>query len=203
MDRVKRKSPLAYAAFPLFICAMAALVISSETSFGVFSRIQEAIRAWIEVEDSWASRLYPSTDRPSGDLRDPGEVVQIAGGYAFGFWMGSLYSLIGITLGSIANFYAGRLLGRPFVESLFDRDKIDKVEIVTGSRKGAAGFFLLFVVPGIPKDVLCYVAGISKLGLLAFIAVSMAGRLPGILGSSTWAAPPFRAPTAAPSSSSA
>ena len=44
-------------------------------------------------------------------------------------------------------------------------------------------FFLLFVIPGIPKDALCYVAGLSPLRFPFFIAASMAGRLPGIIGS--------------------
>ncbi len=114
----------------------------------------------------------------------PGEIVQVAGGYVFGFWQGTLLSLVGITIGSVVNFLAGRLLGRPFVESIFAKEKIEAVEKATGSGKAAAGFFLLFVIPGIPKDVLCYVAGMTALGFPSFMAVSMLGRLPGILGSS-------------------
>jgi len=185
MDRIRRKSPLAYAAFPLFIAFIAALVfIFRDELWGLF-KDREAIRGWIEGQGARGPLAYIFLQIVQVVIFViPGEVVQIAGGYAFGFWLGSLYTLIGIALGSLVNFYAGRLLGRPFVESLFARDRIEKIEGATGSGKAAAGFFLLFVIPGIPKDVLCYVAGVSKLRLMAFLAASMAGRLPGILGSS-------------------
>ncbi len=185
MDRIRRKSLFAYVAFPLFIALIVGLVLVFHDELWGLFRNRDAIRGWIEGRGLWGPFAFILLQVVQVVVFViPGEVVQIAGGYAFGFWLGSLYSLIGITLGSLANFYAGRLLGRPFVESLFARDKIEKVEAVTGSGKAAAGFFLLFVIPGIPKDVLCYVAGVSKLRLLAFLGVSMAGRLPGILGSS-------------------
>ena len=185
MDRIRRKSLFAYVAFPLFIALIVGLVLVFHDELWGLFRNRDAIRGWIEGRGLWGPLAFVFLQVVQVVVFViPGEVVQIAGGYAFGLWLGTLYSLIGITLGSLANFYAGRLLGRPFVESLFARDKIEKVEAVTGSGKAAAGFFLLFVIPGIPKDVLCYVAGVSKLRLLAFLGVSMAGRLPGILGSS-------------------
>jgi uncharacterized membrane protein YdjX (TVP38/TMEM64 family) len=185
MDSIKRKSPLAYIAFPLFICLLAGLVVVFRGELWALFRDKEAIRGWIEGRGIWGAFGFILLQVIQVVVFViPGEIVQVAGGYAFGFWLGCLYSLIGITLGSVVNFYAGRLLGRPFVESLFARDKIEKVEAVTGSGKAAAGFFLLFVIPGIPKDVLCYVAGVSRLRFLVFLGISMAGRLPGILGSS-------------------
>lgn len=185
MDGVKRKSAFAYVAFPLFIGVIVSLVVIFHTELWGLFKDREAIRLWIEGRGLVGPLAFILLQVIQVVIFViPGEIVQVAGGYAFGFWLGSLYSLIGITIGSLANFYAGRLLGRPFVESLFAREKIEKVESVTGSGKGAAGFFLLFVIPGIPKDVLCYVAGVSKLGFFAFLGVSMAGRLPGILGSS-------------------
>jgi uncharacterized membrane protein YdjX (TVP38/TMEM64 family) len=185
MDRIRRKSLIAYAAFPLFIVIIVALVVVFRDQLWGLFKDRDAIRGWIEGRGIWGPLAFIFLQIVQVVIFViPGEIVQVAGGYAFGLWLGSLYSLIGITLGSLANFYAGRILGRPFVESLFARDKIEKVESVTGSGKAAAGFFLLFVIPGIPKDVLCYVAGVSKLKLLVFLGVSMAGRLPGILGSS-------------------
>jgi uncharacterized membrane protein YdjX (TVP38/TMEM64 family) len=184
MDRVKRRSPFAYVAFPLFIGLMVALVLVFRDELWGLFKDRDSVRAWIGERGAWGPLAFIGLQIIQVVIFViPGEIVQVAGGYVFGFALGSLYTLVGIALGSLVNFYAGRLLGRPFVESLFARDKIEEVERVTGSGKGAAGFFLLFVIPGIPKDVLCYVAGVSKLGLPAFLAVSMAGRLPGILGS--------------------
>jgi uncharacterized membrane protein YdjX (TVP38/TMEM64 family) len=184
MDRAKRASPFAYLAFPLFIGILIALVLVFRGQLWGLFKDREAIRVWIEGRGLWGPVAYIGLQVLQVVVFViPGEIVQVAGGYVFGFALGSLYTLIGITLGSLVNFYAGRLLGRPFVESIFSADKIQGVERATGSGKGAAGFFLLFLIPGIPKDVLCYVAGVSKLGFPTFLAVSMLGRLPGILGS--------------------
>ena len=184
MDRIERKSPLAYIAFPLFIGLIIALVLVFRDELWGLFKDREAIRVWIGERGVLGPLAYIAMQVLQVVIFViPGELVQVAGGYVFGFALGSLYTLVGIALGSLVNFYAGRLLGRPFVESLFARERIEEIERVTGSGKGAAGFFLLFVIPGIPKDVLCYVAGVSRLGLPAFLAVSMAGRLPGILGS--------------------
>ena len=184
MDRIERKSPLAYIAFPLFIGLIIALVLVFRDELWGLFKDREAIRVWIgERGVLWPLAYIAMQVLQVVIFVIPGELVQVAGGYVFGFALGSLYTLVGIALGSLVNFYAGRLLGRPFVESLFARERIEEIERVTGSGKGAAGFFLLFIIPGIPKDVLCYVAGVSRLGFPAFLAVSMAGRLPGILGS--------------------
>jgi len=184
MDRVRRRSPFAYAAFPLFIGLIVALLIVFRSELWALFKDREAIRSWIGGRGLLGPLAYMGLQVLQVVVFViPGELVQVAGGYVFGFGLGSVYTVVGIALGSLVNFYAGRLLGRPFVESLFAREKIEQVERATGSGKGAAGFFLLFLIPGIPKDVLCYVAGFSKLGFPAFLAVSMAGRLPGILGS--------------------
>jgi|GEM_PF-194771 len=185
MATLKRRSFFAYLAFPLFIALIVAGVLVFREDIWRLFKDREAVRLWITGRGAWGPLAYVGLQVVQVVVFViPGEVVQVAGGYVFGFGLGSLYTFVGIAIGSIANFYAGRILGRPFVESLFARERIEEIEGATGSGKGAAGFFLLFLIPGIPKDALCYVAGFSSLGLWAFLGVSMAGRLPGILGSS-------------------
>ncbi len=113
----------------------------------------------------------------------PGDIVQIAGGYLFGIGGGILFSIIGITLGSAFNFYLARIFGIPFLRYLFKEEQLAKFERITHSPRAQIAFFLLFVIPGIPKDILCYVAGLSPLKFVAFLLISATGRLPGIIGS--------------------
>lgn len=113
----------------------------------------------------------------------PGDVVQIAGGYLFGIAGGLLLSLAGIGIGSCVNFAIARSLGRPFVEGLFGERQVGRFDSLLESPGARTGFFLFFAIPGVPKDVLVYVAGISGLHFPVFLLVSMAGRIPGILGS--------------------
>jgi uncharacterized membrane protein YdjX (TVP38/TMEM64 family) len=113
----------------------------------------------------------------------PGEIAQIAGGYLFGLVEGTLLSLVGISLGSLLNFTLAQVLGKPFVNRLFGKEKLGKFEAILTSSRMETAFFLLFLIPGIPKDILCYVAGLSTMKFPGFLGVSMLGRLPGIVGS--------------------
>ena len=114
----------------------------------------------------------------------PGEIPQIAGGFLFGILGGTALSLLGITAGTAVNFILGRVLGRPFVEAVLGKERTDRFEGMIGSERAQTGFFLLFLIPGIPKDALCYVAGLSKIGFLPFLLISSLGRFPALLGSS-------------------
>lgn len=113
----------------------------------------------------------------------PGEVPQIAGGYLFGVWLGSLLSTLGILLGSTVSFLLSRVLGVPFVYALFPPGQVNRARHVSGSPRAKVTFFLFFLIPGIPKDILCYVAGLTPIRLPLFLLISTLGRLPGILGS--------------------
>lgn len=114
----------------------------------------------------------------------PGEIPQMAGGYLFGPLLGMLYSSAGIMLGSIVNYYLGALLGIPFVYRVLGSGKAARLQHWVTGKKGKLVLFILFLVPGIPKDALCYLAGISEFGILLFLGLSFLGRLPGIAGSS-------------------
>ena len=113
----------------------------------------------------------------------PGEVPVIAGGYLFGPWLGTLLSLCGILVGSTIDFFLARFAGVPFVKALFPGDRVDRIGRLLGTRGARIGFFLLFLIPGIPKDILCYVAGLAPMRFPFFAGASMLGRLPGIVGS--------------------
>jgi uncharacterized membrane protein YdjX (TVP38/TMEM64 family) len=181
----EKKSNLAKAiAFPLLIAAIVALALAFRKPMVAFFDNPDKLKAAV-LGTGWiapfAFMLIQFVQVVIFVI--PGEVVQIAGGYLFGPVLGVAYSIIGITAGSVANFALGRFLGIPFIESLFGKEKVAKFEKLTSSSKAQIGFFLLFVIPGIPKDILCYVAGISSMKLPWFFAVSMIGRLPGIVGS--------------------
>ena len=113
----------------------------------------------------------------------PGEITQFAAGYVFGVWRGFLYSLAGIMLGSAFNFYFARIVGRPVLERLIGQSTLDKVDHLMESARGKSATFLLFLIPGTPKDALCYGAGLSALGLWEFVVISGLGRSPALISS--------------------
>jgi len=114
----------------------------------------------------------------------PGELVQLAGGYVYGTVLGTLYSLTGILLGSIIVFYISRLLGFSIVKRFISREKLDKFSFLMNSQKSEIAMFILFVIPGLPKDILTYIAGLTPIKPLRFFVIITIGRFPALLGSS-------------------
>lgn len=174
----------------LFIFALLAAALGGGAFFyrselyALFSS-PKSVQAWVETWGLWAPAAFVFLQVfQVAVFFIPGEIPQIAGGYLFGFFPGALYSSIGILSGSAFNFYFARLLGFPLIIRLFGKRRMEKFEGLLSTRRAVAAFFLLFLVPGIPKDFLCYVAGLANFRFPAFLAVSFLGRLPGILGSS-------------------
>lgn len=108
----------------------------------------------------------------------PGEITGFAGGILFGPFWGVLYSTVGLSIGSWLAFTLARLLGRPLVEKLVSNDVMKRYDYVMGHR-GLLLAFLLFLLPGFPKDYLCYLLGLGHMRLWHFLAISITGRLFG------------------------
>jgi uncharacterized membrane protein YdjX (TVP38/TMEM64 family) len=108
----------------------------------------------------------------------PGEVTGFVGGMFFGAFWGIVYSTIGLTIGSWAAFMLARLLGRHLIEVFVNPETIRRYDYVM-KHKGLVLAFLLFLIPGFPKDILCYILGLGHMGQRDFLVVSTAGRLLG------------------------
>ena len=108
----------------------------------------------------------------------PGEATGILGGYLFGQWLGLLYSTIGLTLGSIGAFAIGRWLGAHYVKNLVSKETWSRLGFIVEA-EGAVLCFIVYLIPGLPKDIVSYLFGISPMPLWVFALVSGLGRLPG------------------------
>lgn len=114
----------------------------------------------------------------------PGELVQIAGGYIFGALNGYILSFIGILIGSAFSFLLARILGKRFVEKIvFSEDKwlFKKIEeMKKNPEKFKKLVFIMYLIPGIPKDILGYICGVTDIKLKDFLVISMLGRTPAL-----------------------
>jgi uncharacterized membrane protein YdjX (TVP38/TMEM64 family) len=108
----------------------------------------------------------------------PGEATGILGGYLFGQWLGLLYSTIGLTLGSVVAFGIGRWLGAHYVKNLVSSETWNRLGFIVEA-EGAVLCFIVYLIPGLPKDIVCYLFGISPMPLWVFALVSGLGRIPG------------------------
>ncbi len=100
------------------------------------------------------------------------------GGYLFGIPKGFLYSTVGLTLGSTLAFLLGRWLEIHFVEKVVRKETLEKFDFII-ERQGALIAFLFFLIPGFPKDYLCFILGLSKMPLRVFLLINIIGRMPG------------------------
>ena len=171
-------------AFPLFFAVLfGVLIYLWRPIWSVFST-PESVKLWVNQWGIAAPLIFMGLQIIQVVIFIiPGEVPQIAAGYLFGPWWGTLYSIIGIAAGSAINFLLARILGVPFVQQFFKKEQIERVDRITSSSNAQIGFFLLFLIPGIPKDIFCYAAGLSKMKFLPFLIISLLGRFPGIFGS--------------------
>jgi uncharacterized membrane protein YdjX (TVP38/TMEM64 family) len=108
----------------------------------------------------------------------PGELTGLVGGYVFGKAFGFLLSTVGLAVGSWLAFELARILGRPLVERFVSKERLHRFDFLT-TNKGATICFLLFLLPGFPKDYLSYALGLSPMRLTTFLMASIVGRMPG------------------------
>ena len=120
----------------------------------------------------------------------PGEPVELASGYAFGFVEGTILCLIASAVASSVIYFAVRAWGWRVVGLFFDRSQIERYGWIRDARKLELIMLIVFLIPGTPKDFLTYFAGLTRMRFAAVLAIATAGRIPSIV-TSTIAASAF------------
>ena len=180
----KQKKALSVAAAAIFVVLFAALAWFVGRPMIRFARQPEQFRAWVDSHGVWGCAAYAAMVFLQVVVAViPGEPLEIAGGYAFGAWWGTVLCLAGAVLGSVAVFALVRRWGRPLAEVFFPREKLDKLQFLHSSPKRTALFWLIFAVPGTPKDLLCYFAGLTDMKWSSWLLIAAVGRLPSIVTS--------------------
>lgn len=113
----------------------------------------------------------------------PGEPFEIAAGYAFGAVEGTLLCLVASALGSVCVFLLVRRFGQRLAEIFFSPEKLRSVRFLQASPKRDLLFLIVFMLPGTPKDLLCYFAGLTNIRFPVWLLICSLGRLPSIVTS--------------------
>lgn len=111
----------------------------------------------------------------------PGEVVQVAAGMMCGPWGGAAVVLVGCVISSAFVFFIVHKLGAPFVRAMIPEKWMGKLEDFEGTDKLDVMVFVLFLIPGLPKDVFTYLVPLTDMSMRNFLVLSTVGRIPGIL----------------------
>ena len=113
----------------------------------------------------------------------PGEVMEIGAGYAFGFWEGTLLCLLGAMLGSAIVFGFVRRFGVALVEVFFPIEKIRSLRFLRDSRRLNLLVFIIFFIPGTPKDLLAYAVGLTPMKFGMWMFITGVARIPSVITS--------------------
>jgi len=116
----------------------------------------------------------------------PGEPLEILAGMCYGTWGGMLLIFVGVLLGSMIIFFSVKKFGKDFIETFFEEKSIQKLEnnkLMKNTNKLEFIFFILFFLPGTPKDLFTYIGGLMPIRTSRFILISTFARFPSIITS--------------------
>ncbi len=160
------------------------LIVTDAPAYRFLVRLYEdkqQVRAMVDRWGGWAPIVFIGIQAMQVIIAPiPGDVTGLLGGFVFGQWLGFLYSTIGLTIGSLVAFWVGRRLGATFVQDMAPRAWGRMSFLVEA--EGAILCFIIYLIPGLPKDFGCYLFGVSPMPFWVFAVVSTLGRMPG-----TWA----------------
>lgn len=180
----KQKKAVLAAAFAVF-----ALVVVSVCWFVGRPLIRlagdpEAFREWVDSYGFWGKFCYVGLMALQVVIvLIPGEPFELAGGYAFGALEGTVLALTGFVIGSAGVFSLVRRFGVKLVEVFFTRDKIRQMEFMKNPRKTKVLAFIIMMIPGTPKALISYFAGLTKLTMAEWLKIVAVARIPSLIGS--------------------
>lgn len=169
--------------YRLTVCIMVFMGICAAVFFtlcatGLLGKINsvEALRQYIQKAGKLAALIFIIFSFLQVVLLPvPGSVAVAAGTAMFGPFKCSVYSFIGIVLGSLTAFAVGRLVGYKAVCWIVGQDSLDKwLEKLKG--KDYLILSLMFLLPMFPDDILCFIAGLSSMTWPYFIVMIVATR---------------------------
>ena len=119
----------------------------------------------------------------------PGEPIEILAGISYGQIWGTVFIMISSMIITAFIYLLVHKLGRKFIYDFVSKEKIEKIEkskIFQNPKTIRFIIFILFFIPGTPKDLLTYIAALLPIRPLEFIVISSIARFPSVV-SSTWA----------------
>ncbi|WP_050032622.1 TVP38/TMEM64 family protein [Halorubrum halophilum] len=138
----------------------------------------ESLRVWLQQFGVLAPLVFIAIQALQVIVAPiPGQVVALVAGFLFGPFWGTVYSLTGVLIGSAIAFSLAKRYGRSFVEDVLHEDVIARFDGFVDT-VGIPGLFAFVIIPGLPDDAICFLSGLTKWSLPAFIAVISVGRLP-------------------------
>lgn len=182
---IKRKRRIVYfSAMAAFAVLMAVLTVFVGLPMVRLAQQPEAFRAWVDSFGIWGRLVFLGIVVFQVIVAFvPGEPIELAAGYVFGFWEGTFLTMAGFLTGSWIVFCLVRRFGSSAVEVFFSGDRIERMSFLKNPKKTRALALILMTIPGTPKDFLSYFAGLTNLKLGNWLAIVAVSRIPSLVTS--------------------
>ena len=142
----------------------------------------DSLAVWIDGAGIWGPIIFMLLNTLQVLLAIiPGGPFEVAAGALFGPWLGTLMCDVAMSAGGVITFLFVKKFGMRFIELFTTREKIESVKFLHSNKKSTTLLFVFFLLPGTPKDLMCYVVGLTDIKLSTWILINMVGRFPAIL----------------------
>lgn len=181
---IKQKRLLTIASLAVFLLVSGVLCWFVGKPLLEFRRQPELFREFIDSYGAWGRIVFLGlTVLQVVFAIIPGEPLEIGTGYAFGAVEGTLLCVAGITIGSLIVFLLVRTIGIKMVEVFFPIEKIRSLRFLKNTKRFNEITFIIFLIPGTPKDLLSYFVGLTDMKLSVWLLIASLARLPSIVTS--------------------
>lgn len=113
----------------------------------------------------------------------PGEIIEVATGFCYGTLIGTIICLLGTIIGTIIIYWFVHKFGTKFISNFFNHDKIHQITFLKREKNLKIILFIIFFIPGTPKDLLTYFAPFTKIKLTSFLLITTIARIPSVITS--------------------
>ena len=171
-----------YLILAISIIVMAGLTLAVWKPLINFIENPDSLALWIEDAGIWGPIVFMLLNAVQVLLAIiPGGPFEVAAGALFGPWTGTLMCDVAMTAGGMMTFFFVRKFGMKFIELFVDRNEIESVKFLHSNERYTRLLFLFFLLPGTPKDLMCYVVGLTDIKWTTWFFINFVGRFPAIL----------------------
>lgn len=144
----------------------------------------DKFRDWVQAQGIWGKLAFVGMVALQVVVAIiPGEPLEIGAGYAFGIWEGTFLCLLGQAIGGLVVYFFVSKVGILAVEAFFPKEKIESLKFLKNHKRLNLIVFILFFIPGTPKDMLTYFIGLTPMKWWEFFLISFVARIPSVITS--------------------
>lgn len=181
---LKRKRIVALLSLAAVLCLVSFLTYFLAIRFSKIAKSGEEFRDFIQSYGAWGSIVAVGIQVLQVFIAlIPGEFVEIGMGYAYGWFEATLLCLVGVAIGSAMIFMLVKRFGVRFVEIFVSTDKINQLKFISSEKRLHRFTFILFFIPGTPKDLVTYFIGLTRMTLKDFLGITLFARIPSLVSS--------------------